>query len=62
MEKKFKLNQVLLEDQPGSNYDLISQIQALFSLPSSPIYLDLGNRFGDGPMVMIGRALLCWSP
>ena len=38
---------------------LTSQIQALFSHLNSRIYIDLGNQFGDGSMVMIGQVLLC---
>ena len=40
----------------------IGHIQALFCLLSSRIYTDLGNQFGDRPMVKIGRVLLCWTP
>jgi len=38
---------------------LVSQIQALFSFPSSRIYIIFGNYFGDCPVVKIGRILLC---
>jgi len=45
------------DDQGQGNQEqgaLASHIQALFSLPSSCIYIDWGNHFGDGPAVMIG--------
>jgi len=41
---------------------LASQIQALFSFPSSSIYTDFENHFKDGPVVMIRHVLLCWTP
>jgi len=44
-------------DQGQGNQEqgvLASLIQALFSIPSSRIYNDLENQFGDGPVVMIG--------
>jgi len=52
------------DDQGQGNKEqgaLTSQIQALSSLPSSRIYTDLGNHFGDGPVVMIERVLICWT-
>jgi len=52
-------------DQGQGNKELgalTSQIQALFSLPSSRIYTNLGNHFVDGFVVMINRVILCWIP
>ena len=46
------------QDQGALN----GQIQTLFSFTSSRVYIVLGNQFGDDPMVMIGRVLLCWTP
>jgi len=47
----------LEDDQGQGNQEqgaLANQIQALLSLPNSPIHTDLRNHFGDDHVVIIG--------